>query len=219
MSGKGFVHEVWNFVGSTMIQVDLGSYSIILCIHGERRQGMKKKLIIFPLILVFCSMVGCQNKEVMAEIEDMKSQKKVEQKNMELVRNYFASIDKGDFGIYDEIFAPDADFYSPSGANEPLSKDHDIETKKMHFHVFPDLVHTIEEIITKGDKVIVRTTAHGTHLGEHEGIPVTGNKIVSSAIQIFQIENGKIIKVWEESDLLGLFLQIGMELKPREAGK
>jgi len=100
-----------------------------------------------------------------------------------------------------------------------MSKDHEIETKKMHFQVFPDLVHTIEEIIAKGDKVIVRTKAHGTHLGEHEGIPVTGNKIESSAIQIFQIDNGKIINMWEESDLLGLFQQIGMEIMPKEAEK
>jgi len=89
----------------------------------------------------------------------------------------------------------------------------------MHFQVFPDLVQTIEEIIARGDKVIVRTIAHGTHLGDHEGIPVTGNKIVFSAIRIFQIDNGKIIKVWEESDLLGLFQQLGMELKPKETEK
>ena len=180
---------------------------------------MKKQLMIFPLILIFCSMVGCQNKEATAELEAMKSAEKTEKNHIELIRDFFASLDKGDFGIYDEIFAPDAAFYSPSGSGEPRSKDHDIETKKMHLQVFPDLVHTIEEIIAKGDKVIARTKAHGTHLGEHEGIPVTGNKIETSAIQIFRIENGKIVAVWEESDLLGLFLQVGMELKPKETGK
>ncbi len=180
---------------------------------------MKKRLMIFSLILIFCSMVGCQNKEATVELDAIKSQKEAEEQNMELIRSYFAAIDKGDFDIYDEIYTEDAAFYSPSGSGEPMSKDHDIETKKMHFQVFPDLVHTIEEIIAKGDKVIVRTNAHGTHLGEHEGIPVTGNKIGSSAIQIFQIDNGKIVNVWEESDLLGLFLQIGMELKPMETEK
>lgn len=82
----------------------------------------------------------------------------------------------------------------------------------MYFQVFPDLTHIIEEIIAIGDRVIVRTIAHGTHLGEHEGIPVTGNKIRFSTIRIFKIENGKIVKVWEETDLLGLFQQIGMVL-------
>jgi predicted ester cyclase len=172
-----------------------------------------------PLALILCFMVGCQDKEAMAEPEAMKAQAAVEKQNIELIRNYFSTIDNGNFGIYDEIFAADAAFYSPSGIGEPMSLDHEIETLKMHFQVFPDLVHTIEGIIAKGDKVIVRTAAKGTHLGEHEGIPVTGNKIEWSTIKIFQIDNGKIVKVWEESDLLGLFQQLGTEMKPTEAEK
>jgi hypothetical protein len=57
----------------------------------------------------------------------------------------------------DEIFAPDAASFFPSGIGEPLSLDHEIETKKMCFLVFPDLAHTIEGIMTGGCKVMVRT--------------------------------------------------------------
>lgn len=180
---------------------------------------MKKLPLNLPLALIICFMVGCRDKEAMAELEDFKAHTAVEEHNIELIRNYFVAIDSGSLGIYDEIFAPKAAFYSPSGISEPLSLDHEIETKKMYYQVFPDLVHTIEEILASGDKVIVRTTAHGTHLGEHGGIPVTGNKIELSAIRIFHIDKGKITKVWEESDLLGLFQQIGMELKPKEGDK
>ena len=47
---------------------------------------------------------------------------------------------------------------------------------------------------------MVRTTARGTPLGDHEEIPVTGYKIELSAIRIFQIDNGKIVKVQEETE-------------------
>lgn len=180
---------------------------------------MKKLCMILPMALILCFMAGCQDKDAMAELEAMKAQAAAEEQNIESIRNYFTSTDHGNLGIYDEIFAPDAAFYSPSGIGEPLSLDHEIETKKMYFQVFPDLVHTIEDILARGDKVIVRTTAHGTHLGEHEGIPVTGNKIELSVIRIFQLDKGKVIKVWEETDLLGLFQQISMELRPKEEKK
>jgi steroid delta-isomerase-like uncharacterized protein len=177
---------------------------------------MKTFFMILSGALIICFTFGCQDKEAMAELEAMKAQAEVEEQNTELIRNYFAAIDKGNFGIYDEIYAADAAFYSPSGVSEPMFQDHEIETIKMHFQVFPDLVHTIEEIMAKGNKVIVRTAAQGTHLGQHEGIPVTGNRVEWSAIKIFKIDNGKIVKVWEEADLLGLFQQVGMELKPKE---
>jgi steroid delta-isomerase-like uncharacterized protein len=180
---------------------------------------MKKLHLILPLTLILSFMVGCKDKEARIELEGFKSQAAIEEQNIELIRNYFAAIDKGNFGIYDEIYAPDAAFYSPSGIGEPLSQDHEIETKKMYSQVFPDLVHTIEEIIAKEDKVMVRTIARGTHLGDHEGIPVTGNKIELSAIRIFLIDSGKIVKVWEETDLLGLFQQVEFELKPKEEEK
>lgn len=180
---------------------------------------MKKLLMIFLSALILCFLSGCQNKEAMAELEEFKGRAKVEEQNKELIRSYFAAIDRGNLDIYDEIFAPEAVFYSPSGIGEPLSLDHEIETKKMYFQVFPDLAHTIEDTMAGGDKVMVRATAHGTHTGEHEGIPVTGNKIEFSAIRIFQIDKGKIVKVWEETDLLGLFQQIGMELRPKEKKK
>ncbi len=38
-------------------------------------------------------------------------------------------------------------------------------------------------------------------------------------IIIDRIENGKIVETWEVADLLSLYKQLGMELKPKEAEK
>ena len=48
------------------------------------------------------------------------------------------------------------------------------------------------------------------------GIPATGNKVEFGAIIIYTIENGKIIEMREEGDILGLFMQLGMELTPKK---
>ena len=66
-----------------------------------------------------------------------------------------------------------------------------------------------------GDKVIVRLIDRGTHQGEFVGIPGTGNKIEFGVIAIFHIEDGKIVEVREEIDFLGLYMQLGYELKPK----
>jgi hypothetical protein len=40
-----------------------------------------------------------------------------------------------------------------------------------------------------------------------------------SSILIWTVKNGKIVEEREEYDALGLLMQIGMELKPKEVGK
>ena len=77
----------------------------------------------------------------------------------------------------------------------------------------------MEELIATEDKTIIRFIERGTHEGEFMGIPATGNKYESSGILINRIENGKIVEQREELDILGLYQQLGMELKPKEGEK
>jgi len=64
--------------------------------------------------------------------------------------------------------------------------------------------------------VIIRFTARGTHQGDLEGIPATGNEMELSSITILRFENGKVVEGWQETDTLGMMMQLGMELKPKE---
>jgi len=79
-----------------------------------------------------------------------------------------------------------------------------------------DANFTVEGLIISGNKIISRWVVKGTHQGQFEGIPATGNKIEYSGIMITRIENEKIIEDRENWDGLGLFEQLGMELRPKE---
>ena len=68
----------------------------------------------------------------------------------------------------------------------------------------------IEELFSAGDKVIVRWTGSGTHVGEVNGIPPTGKKLAIDAISIHQLRGGKIAETWEVWDTLGFLQQIGV---------
>jgi steroid delta-isomerase-like uncharacterized protein len=176
---------------------------------------MKKILMILPLTMILCFMVGCQDKEAMAELEAMKAQAELEEQNIELVRNSTDAWRERNYETIREFFAPNFSYYSPSNS-KPLSLDEVIERVKMMLIAFPDFAASFEEIIAKGDKVVVREVVRCTHQGEFYGIPPTGNKVESSEIAIFRIENGKIAEVRIESNSLGFMMQLGMELKPKE---
>jgi steroid delta-isomerase-like uncharacterized protein len=68
----------------------------------------------------------------------------------------------------------------------------------------------IEEIFSTDDKVVVRWTGSGTHVGEVNGIPGTGEKIRVDAIAIHRVSGGKISETWEVWDTLGFLQQIGV---------
>jgi len=140
----------------------------------------------------------------------------IQEQNMELIRNYLKEMDNKNFEIINEVYAPDAKTYFPSNSSEPMSVEQSTAMAKSFYAAFPDFSHSIEELLAVGDKVILRATDGGTHQGEFNGIPVTGNKVEFSVIVIARIENGKIIEVREEGDMLGLMQQLGMELKPKE---
>ncbi len=177
---------------------------------------MKKLCMILPLALILCLMVGCQDKEAMAELEEFRAQAEVEERNKALVRNGIEEMNKKNYEILREIYAPTAKIYLPSNSSEPISIEQSIQMVKSFHTAFPDFRSSIEELFAVGDKVIVRVIDRGTHEGEIMGIPATGKEIEMSIIAIFYFQEGKIVEVREEVDFLGLMQQLGMELKPKE---
>ena len=155
----------------------------------------------------------------MAELEAMKAQAKVEEQNKELVRKTFEEWNKGNFEFLLEVYAPDYVYFSPSISSKPKSREESIEMGKMLRKAFPDISWSIEELIAEEDRVITRWVFRGTHEGEFMGIQAIGNKVEVSGIIISRIENGKVVEEREEFDALGLMMQLGMELKPKEGKK
>ena len=178
---------------------------------------MKKYLSVIPLVLLLCFVVGCQDKAAMAELEEYRAQAAVEEQNKELVIRYNEAWNKGDVEALMDTLSPDIVSHTPSGRD--LSLEETLEECKQHPIMYPDQSFSLEDIIVKGEKVITRWTFRGTHEGDIEGFPATGNKIEYTAIEILRVENGKFIESWEAGDVLGLYQQLGYELKPKEAGK
>jgi steroid delta-isomerase-like uncharacterized protein len=72
---------------------------------------------------------------------------------------------------------------------------------------FPDQHMTIDDVIAEGDRVVVRSTLNGTHQGEMQGIPATGNPVSQPSITIFRLAKGKIAEGWFAADNLSKMQQ------------
>jgi len=177
---------------------------------------MKNLSMILPLALILCFMVGCQDKEAMAQLETMKAQAEVEEQNKALAIRYSEARSKGDIEAIKELHSPDYVWHISGGH---LSLEESIESLKQQMAMLTDRTIIAQDIIVKGDKVITRYIFRGTHEMDTEGFPATGNTIEVNGIKIVRIENGKIVESWEVPDTLAYALQLGMELKPKEEEK
>jgi steroid delta-isomerase-like uncharacterized protein len=74
---------------------------------------------------------------------------------------------------------------------------------------FPDSKLTIEDLIAEDDRVVVRFTVRGTHLGDFAGIPPTNRQIALPVIMVNQISHGKMAESWEVVDQLALYQALG----------
>jgi len=74
---------------------------------------------------------------------------------------------------------------------------------------FPDLVFTPELIIAEGDLVAARWTASGTHRGRWGTVDPSGKHVEFSGVNIFRVEGGKVVEIWNHRDDLGLLQQAG----------
>ena len=132
-----------------------------------------------------------------------------------VVRDLLAAIDAQDFEKIASHLSSDFVLTVP-GLAEGLKIDGLMQAIKAHYNGFPDWIHLIDEIIIQGDKIAIRVTQSGTHQGEYEGIPATLKKVTMAAMAVVTIEHGKVKEWWAVEDYLGLFTQLGMELKPKQ---
>jgi steroid delta-isomerase-like uncharacterized protein len=69
---------------------------------------------------------------------------------------------------------------------------------------------TIEDVITEGDRVVVRWTNDGTHIGTFAGIPATGRTFSIAGIDIYRTEGEKLAEHWHVVDQLAMLGQLGL---------
>ena len=84
-----------------------------------------------------------------------------------------------------------------------------------YFKGVPDFHIEIEQIITSGDHVVVRTHATGSNKGTFLDIPATNKKIDIHGCNVTEVRNGKAIRSRLYADNAKLFQQVGVLTLPK----
>ena len=130
--------------------------------------------------------------------------------NKRLVRDFYEEVwNRGNTAVAMEVFADDYVRHDlrptdavPGGAGQAkIAADFRA--------AFPDLVFTPELILADGDLVAARWTASGTHRGRWGAVEPTGKHVEFSGVNIFRVEGGKVVEIWNHRDDLGLLQQTG----------
>ncbi len=77
---------------------------------------------------------------------------------------------------------------------------------------FPDLHMELDLILAERDLVAARWTTEGTNTGPWAGRPPSGKRARFSGVNIFRIEGGQVVELWNHRDDLGLMQQIGAQI-------
>ncbi len=84
---------------------------------------------------------------------------------------------------------------------------------------FPDYREQIDELFNDGENVVVRLTIRGTQNGPLAGFPASGKTVEFRDVSILRVVDGKIAEQRGLSDLLSIYLQLGViELPAASAG-
>jgi steroid delta-isomerase-like uncharacterized protein len=132
------------------------------------------------------------------------------EENVALMRRWFKEVwNQGRVQTIYDLMAENA---IATGQDEPGVEIHgpgDFVRLFNRLHgAFPDIKVTVEDAFGAGDKVVVRWSAVMTHTGDHLGTPATNKKVRVTGITIAQIQNGKIIRGWDNWDQLALMQQL-----------
>ena len=116
--------------------------------------------------------------------------------------------DKWNLRAADELFSNDYALHLP-GVPTALDAEATKQVVAMFSVSFPDLKHTVDEMIAEGDTVAARWTVRGTHRGEFQGIPASGKQVTLSRNTIHHLTDGKLRETWLSFDNMELLQQLG----------
>lgn len=69
---------------------------------------------------------------------------------------------------------------------------------------------TVEDVVAESDRVVVRWTNTGTHVGDFAGQPPTGRTFTIAGIDVYRVEEGLLAEHWHVIDQLALLGQLGL---------
>ena len=130
--------------------------------------------------------------------------------NKALVRRFFDEVmNEGRLDLVAELFAPEyVNRHAHPGQQPGPDGVRQLVTNVRR--AFPDLVETVDDLVAEGDRVGLRLTLRGTHLGAFRGAEATGKRVEVMGMAIVRVEAGRIAEGWFFFDREAMWEQLGI---------
>jgi predicted ester cyclase len=125
--------------------------------------------------------------------------------NKKLIRRWIAFAEAGFPGVFDVLVAGD---YVGHVGDAEMDLAELERAERAFASSFPDMQHSIDDLLAEDDRVVLRVTCRGTHQGEFQGIAPTHRRVAFTGIVIYRVAGGKIAESWGELDFLRLMRQL-----------
>lgn len=114
--------------------------------------------------------------------------------NKQLVRRFYAAIEKGDFDALHEMVHDDFVFYSQIDTPKPGVQGL-MESEKPSFDAFDSFIFPIDTLVAEGDKVAAYMRFEGTgYRTDSFGVPPRGQNVRISLMMLLTFKDGKILE-------------------------
>jgi predicted ester cyclase len=124
-----------------------------------------------------------------------------EEKNKALTRWWWEEVwVKGNVAATDEFMAPNYVDH-PNLPGLPPGPEGMKQALTYYRAASPQLQATLDDIFAEGERVALRWSARGTHLGEWLDVPPTGHHFTMSGITIYRIAEGKAVEGWNSIEV------------------
>jgi|tagenome__1003787_1003787.scaffolds.fasta_scaffold20848482_2 predicted ester cyclase len=127
--------------------------------------------------------------------------------NEAVVRRFMRELwSGGDLSVADELVAPDHVHYL---GDEELRGPDEIKAAVLGLRTaFPDLRFEIDDLVSDGDRVVLRWTATGTHEGTFADVAPTGRRVAWSGCDWFRLRSDQLIEGFVVADGGALYEQL-----------
>lgn len=130
------------------------------------------------------------------------------EQNLATARRYVDELlNKGDFGAMDEVLADDVQFKLPT---QPALVGRTAVRRHVEYlrGAFTNLRFEVVRELAGDNMVALRWRLTGTHSGEFNGVPASGNAVDEYGIDMFEFWNGRIRTIHVVANQLGLTNQL-----------
>lgn len=133
-----------------------------------------------------------------------------EEQNVAVVQRVSDAVNAHRYDDLDELFAADFKDRNPAWDVESLDQ---LKGIIIAAHQALDFTAHLDGLYAAGpDRVVMHITFTGRHVAPFFGIEPTGKEVTWTSLEVYRLENFKVVERWVQADTAGLMAQIGVPL-------